>query len=267
MSKADERVALITGGAQGIGEAVARRFRRDGISRLALVDRNAAAVAKTAKSFGSGDVISIAADLTSVAACKDAVAQVIGRFGRIDILANCAGCTERGGVADTDEALFERMFAVNVRAPFFLIQAAAADMKTRRSGIVINIASMLAYGGPPILAAYSMSKSALVTLTKTAANTLRFDGVRVFAINLGWAVTPQEQMVQTRVHGMPVDWAEEIGAKMPFGRLLLPDDAAGLCSFLISKDAAMMTGAVIDLEQWVAGTMESHPVDKSPAET
>jgi NAD(P)-dependent dehydrogenase (short-subunit alcohol dehydrogenase family) len=257
----DERVALVTGGAQGIGEAVARRLRRDGIARLALLDRNADLLAKTARSF-DGELIAIAADLASVAACKDAVAQVVARFGRIDILANCAGCTERGGIADTDEALFERMFAVNVRAPFFLIQAAAADMKKRRSGLAINVASMLSYGGPPILATYSVSKAALVTLTRAAANALAFDGIRVFAINLGWAVTPHEHEVQTRFHNMPQDWAQTIGAKMPFGRLLVPDDVAGLCAFLVSKDAQMMTGAVIDLEQWVAGTMQVHPADQ-----
>jgi NAD(P)-dependent dehydrogenase (short-subunit alcohol dehydrogenase family) len=255
------RAALVTGGAQGIGEGVARRFLSDGVGRLALVDRNADRLNQTAGSLRAlgAEVLAIPADLASVDACRDAVRRTVARFGQIDILANCAGNTERGGVLDTDEALYERSMAVNLRAPFFLIQETAKEMQKRTSGVIINIASMLAYGGPPHIAIYSIAKSALVTLTKTAANTLKRDGIRVYAINLGWAVTPQEHALQTGFHGMPEDWAERIGEKQPFGRLIVPEDVGGLCSFLVSKDAAMMTGNIIDLEQFVAGTMDTHP--------
>lgn len=88
---------------------------------------------------------------------------------------------------------------------------------------------------------------------------MKWDGVRVFGINLGWTWTPAEQIVQTEVHGLPENWREEIGAKQPFGRLLMPDDPAGLVAFLISDDAAMMTGAVVDLDQHVAGTVDDNP--------
>jgi NAD(P)-dependent dehydrogenase (short-subunit alcohol dehydrogenase family) len=255
------RAALVTGGAQGIGEGVARRLLGEGVRQLALVDRNGARLEETAGSLRAqgADVLAIAAELASVAACRGAVRRTIETFGRIDILANCAGNTERGGVLDTGEALFERSMAVNLRAPFFLVQEAAKEMRKRKSGVIINIASMLAYGGPPHIAIYSIAKAALVTLTKTAANTLKRDGIRVYAINLGWAVTPQEHALQTGFHGMPEDWAERIGEKQPFGRLILPEDVGGLCAFLVSKDASMMTGNIIDLEQFVAGTMDAHP--------
>ena len=125
--------------------------------------------------------------------------------------------------------------------------------------MIVNICSMLAYGGPPFLLAYSASKAALATLTKGAANTLKRDRVRVFGVNLGWTATPSEHHVQTERHGLPADWAERIGAKQPFGRLLIPDDVADLVAFLISPGARMMTGAIIDLDQFVAGTVDDNP--------
>lgn len=255
----DERVAVITGGAQGIGEAVARRFLRDGITHLVLVDMDAAALAETERSLAAAGarVLAIAADISIVANCEGAIAQAVEKFGRIDILANCAGSTARGGILDTSEAAFDRLFAVNVKGAFFLIQAAAKEMLKRRSGVIVNISSMLAHGGPPFLLTYSATKAALVTITRSAANALKRDGIRLFAINLGWTVTPTEHRVQTRLHNMPENWAEIVGAKQPFGRLLRPEDPAGLCSFLVSEDAAMMTGAVIDLEQFVIGTTEA----------
>ena len=138
------------------------------------------------------------------------------------------------------------------------MQAAAAKFR-RRQGVIVNICSMLAYGGPPFLLAYSSSKAALVTLTKGAANTLKRDRVRVFGINLGWTATPGEQRIQTVTHGLPADWVETIGAKQPFGRLLIPDDVAGLVAFLVSPGAGIMTGAIVDLDQFVAGTVDNNP--------
>jgi NAD(P)-dependent dehydrogenase (short-subunit alcohol dehydrogenase family) len=132
--------------------------------------------------------------------------------------------------------------------------------------VIVNISSMLAYGGPPNLATYSASKAALNVLTKSAANTWKRDGIRVHAINLGWTVTPSERRVQTTLHGQPADWAEMIGKRMPFGRLLAPGDAASVIAFLVSDNARMMTGNIIDLEQYVMGTFETIPsLDGAPA--
>jgi NAD(P)-dependent dehydrogenase (short-subunit alcohol dehydrogenase family) len=107
--------------------------------------------------------------------------------------------------------------------------------------------------------AYSATKSALATLTKSAANTLKRDRVRAFGVNLGWTVTPSERRVQTERHGLPANWPEVIGAKQPFGRLLVPEDVADLVAFLVSPAAGMMTGAIIDLEQYVVGTVDDNP--------
>jgi NAD(P)-dependent dehydrogenase (short-subunit alcohol dehydrogenase family) len=255
----DERVAVITGGAQGIGEATARRLARDGILRQLLVDLDAVALEATVRQLRAegADAHAHATDLSNATCCELAINAARQKFGRIDVLANCAGSTARGGILDTSEASFDRLFAVNVKAPFYMIQHAAKLMLERKSGVIVNITSMLAYGGPPFLLTYSATKAAMVTVTKSAANALKRDGIRVYAINLGWTVTPTEHKVQTQVHSMPEDWARIVGDKQPFGRLLVPDDAANLIGFLASKDAAMMTGNIIDLEQHVMGTSEA----------
>jgi NAD(P)-dependent dehydrogenase (short-subunit alcohol dehydrogenase family) len=255
----DERAAIITGGAQGVGEATALRFAKDGIRKIIVADLDGDKLARTATDLRNlgVDAHAVQADLTNVANCKMVVDKAVSHFGRLDILANCAGSTARGGILDTDEATFDKLFATNVKAPFYMIQHAAKEMLKRKSGVIINISSMLAHGGPPFLLTYSATKAALVAVTKSAANTLKRDGIRLFAINLGWTVTPTEHRVQTTLHNMPEDWAEKVGREQPFGRLLVPDDPAGLSSFLISRDASMMTGVIIDLEQFVIGTTEA----------
>ncbi|MGL4490695.1 MAG: SDR family oxidoreductase [Rhizobiaceae bacterium] len=254
------RVALITGAAQGIGEGVARRLLQDGIKKLVLADLDREKLEETASSLrkAGADVVSFAGDLSFVDNCAKATESAIKAFGQIDILVNCAGSTARGGILDTSEKTFDHLFTVNVKAPFFMTQHVAKEMLKRKSGSIVNIASMLAHGGPPFLATYSTTKAAIVTMTKSAANTLKRDGIRVNAINLGWTVTPAEHRTQTQVHGYPEDWAEKVGKEQPFGRLLTPEDPAALISFLCSPDASMMTGAIIDLEQFVIGTTDTN---------
>ena len=253
------RSAVITGAAQGVGEAVALRLAREGVSRFLLIDRQAEKLAAVADGLrkGGAEVDTLAQDLTEIAATTAAVGAAVAKLGTVDILVNAAGSTARGGLLDTRPETFDLIFALNVRAPFFLMQTVAPAMP--RGGCIVNICSMLAHGGPPFLLAYSASKAALATLTRGVANTLKRDGVRAFGINLGWTWTPAEQEVQTRVHGLPKDWADQLGPKQPFGRLLMPEDPAALIAFLASPDARMMTGAVIDLDQFVAGTIDDNP--------
>ncbi len=252
------RTALITGGAQGLGAAIAKRFLDEGFTGVLLVDRNKEKLLATQQRLGKSAEI-FAGDLSDDATPGAAVAKAISALGRIDVVVNAAGNTERCGIADTTPEAFRRLFDVNVKAPLLMMQEAAKPMQAAKSGVIINIASMLAYGGPPNLATYSASKSALVTLSKNAANTFKRDGIRVFCVNLGWALTEGEHQLQTTFHGLPHDWATSIGARMPFGRLITADDVAGLCAFLISPPAQMMTGAVIDYEQMPAGTFDNHP--------
>jgi NAD(P)-dependent dehydrogenase (short-subunit alcohol dehydrogenase family) len=257
---ADGRYALVTGGAQGIGFATAKRFLGQGFAAVMLVDRNGAKLKEAASRLSSlGRVETLEGDLMDVALAHRAVAAAVKAFGRLDVLVNAAGNTERCGLDDTTPESYERLFGVNVRAPLFMMQEAVAAMRPRKSGTIINVSSMLAYGGPPNLTTYSASKAALNTMTRSAANTVKRDGIRVFAVNLGWVHTEGEQALQTGFHKMPEDWAEHIGARMPSGRLISPDDVAGVMSFLVSPEAQMMTGAIIDYEQMPFGVFDEHP--------
>jgi NAD(P)-dependent dehydrogenase (short-subunit alcohol dehydrogenase family) len=250
---------FVTGAGQGVGEAVAKRLVAEGANRATLVGRRSAPLEKVANDLRAQgcEVLIATGDLSKVADCKRVVEEAQAAFGPIEIMCNCAGATDRGTIFDMSEDAFDRIFQTNVRSTFFTMQTALPAMVERRKGVVINISSMLAYGGVPHLAAYSASKAALNTLTRNVANTVRHDRVRVHAINLGWTVTPAEHQVQTQVHHLSEDWAEREGAKQPFGRLLNAADPAALCAFLSSEEAEMMTGTVIDLEQWVIGTLDA----------
>jgi NAD(P)-dependent dehydrogenase (short-subunit alcohol dehydrogenase family) len=252
------RTALITGGAQGLGAAIARRFLADGFTGVMLLDRQKDKLAAIKKELGEAAHV-FAGDLRDEAVPEQAVRAALRALDQLDVLVNAAGNTERCGLEDTTPDAFARLFDVNVKAPFFVMQQAAKPMKARGQGVIINISSMLAYGGPPNLATYSASKAALVTLTKSAANTWKRDGIRAFAVNLGWTLTDGEHALQTGFHNMPEDWAARIGARMPFGRLITAEDVAGVCAFLVSAPAQMMSGAVIDYEQMPAGVFDAHP--------
>ena len=253
------RAAIVTGAAQGVGAATARRLLGDGYTRLLLIDRAEGPLAETAAALRAegSEVTALAVELGEVDALMSECAAAIDAFGPIDVLVNAAGTTARGGLSDTTPETFDTIFAVNVRAPFFLAQLAAPRILP--GGAIVNVTSMLAHGGPPFLATYAASKAALVTLTKSFANTLKRERIRVFGINLGWTWTPGEQRTQVETHGLAEDWRETVGAKQPFGRLLMPEDPANLIAFLASPGAGMMTGAIIDLDQFVAGTVDDNP--------
>lgn len=254
------RVALITGGAQGLGAAAAKRLLSDGFAGVTLLDRNGEGLAATRQRLAKlGACETLTADLLDAATPAKAVALVRQRFGRLDVLLNAAGSTDRCGLDDTTPAGFDRMFGVNVKAPLFMMQEAVKLMRERGQGTVINVGSMLSYGGPSNLVTYSASKAALATLTKAAANAVKREGIRMFTINLGWVATEGEHALQTKFHGLPENWAEVMGKRMPSGRMITSDDVAGLVAFLVSPAAQMMTGAAIDYEQMPAGTFDSHP--------
>jgi NAD(P)-dependent dehydrogenase (short-subunit alcohol dehydrogenase family) len=256
------RVAIITGGAQGIGAAAARGFLAAGFAGIVLVDRNTERLAAEAKAMSPrGPVATLAADLRDDTTPPKAVDLALQRFGRLDVLVNAAGNTERCGIEDVDQAAYARLFDINVKAPLFMMQHAARAMQAHgEGGVIINVASMLAYGGPPDIGIYAGSKAALVALSRNAANAMKRKGIRVFCINLGWVNSEGEHALQTGFHKQPQNWADLQGRKLPFGRLILPEDVAGLCTYLVTPSAQMMTGAVIDFEQMPVGTYDVHPM-------
>ncbi len=258
------RVALVSGGTQGVGEAVARRLAAEGAAGVAVCGRNEARgeAVRTAIAALGCEALYVRADLSVVADCVAAVERTVARFGRLDALANCAGRTDRGGLADTTEQSWGTLFDTNVRGPFFLIQGAAAQMQRQgqgQGGSMVVIGSMQAYGGAPFLLPYAATKGCLMTLTRGIANTLLRDRIRINMLNIGWTDTPNEHVVQTQVHGRGEDWRAEVGRLQPYGRLISTDEVAAACAFLLSPESGMMSGAVIDYDQQVIGPMQDNP--------
>jgi NAD(P)-dependent dehydrogenase (short-subunit alcohol dehydrogenase family) len=198
----------------------------------------------------------VSADLADTDAARGIVERAIQHFGRVDGLVNAAGITDRGRIEDTSIAMWDRMFAVNARAPFILTQTLVRHLKERRSpGSIVNIITRSSHGGQPFLTAYSASKGALATLTKNTAHALRFDRIRVNGLNIGWADTPGEHAIQQR-DGNPPDWLARAEPLQPFGRLIKPDDVSLLTVYLLSDAAEMVTGALIDFDQNVMGAYD-----------
>ena len=194
----------------------------------------------------------MAADLADPEAPARLVGECLARFGRIDALVNAAGLTDRASFVDATLDDWTTLFAVNARAPFFLMQAAIRAMRARGAGgAIVNIVSINAHCGAPDLAVYSATKAALALLTRNAANAHRFDRIRVNGINMGWTLTPAEAALQAREAGP--GWIEAANRAAPFGRLFAPEEVANLALFLLSDAAGPMTGALVDQEQWAVG--------------
>jgi NAD(P)-dependent dehydrogenase (short-subunit alcohol dehydrogenase family) len=267
-ARLDGKVAVVTGGTQGLGEAVARTFAARGAAGLVICGRNAEhgrAVAADLTKAGCRTEY-VKADLADLAQTRAVVAAADKIFRRVDVLVNAAGITDRGTVFDSSPELWDRMMAVNLRAPFFLIQDAAKIMRREKiEGSIVNIQSMSAHGGQPFISAYSVSKGGLATLTKNAAYSLMPWRIRVNGLNIGWMATPGEDAIVRKYHGGQDGWLEKAAAEQPFGRLLDPREVARAVAYLASADSGMMTGTNIDFDQSVAGAYDSapHPITKA----
>lgn len=257
-----DKIAVITGGTQGLGEATARLFAARGVVGLVTCGRNAErgeSIARELTGLGCPTHF-VRADLARVEDCSAVMAEADRLFGRVDILVNAAGITDRGTLLDTSPELFDRMFAVNVRGPFFLMQSAARIMRREEiAGAMVNVLSMSAHGGQPFLTVYSASKGALATITKNAAYSLLRDRIRVNALNIGWMDTPGEDQTQRHSDGKADNWLAQAESTQPFKRLLKPEEVARTIAFLSSDESGMMTGSIIDFDQSVAGCYDSPP--------
>ncbi len=251
-------VYIVTGSTQGIGAEVALSLARAGAAGIVICGRNRPGGEETKKALeAEGTAVEyVRADLAKVDDCRAVTAACDKIFGRVDGLVNAAGITDRGTIENTTPELWDRMFAVNTRAPFLLMQDAIAIMRrTGVSGSIVNVITMSSHGGQPFLTAYSASKGALATLTKNVAHAVRGDRIRVNGINIGWTDTPNEHVVQ-RKDGNPEDWLVRAEADQPFGRLVKMADVANLCLFLLGPQSGVMTGALIDHDQNVFGAYD-----------
>ncbi len=257
MNKLDGKIAIVTGGTQGLGAAIARCFADSGVAGIVTcgrsVDKGEAVASAITEDTGI-PVSFVVADLAVVADCRQVVAAADKQFGRVDILVNAAGLTDRGNLLNTSEELFDRMFAVNTRAPFFLMQDVAKLMiRENIEGTMVNIGSASAMAGQPFIAPYCASKGALATLTRNSGYALMRNRIRVNQLNIGWMASDGEDRIQREYHSADENWLEEAAAEQPFGRLIDPAEVARSVAFLASDDSGMMTGSVIHYDQSVWG--------------
>src|SRR5438094_966253 len=251
-----DKVSIVTGATSGIGRGIAEYFAELG-SSIVVHGVDAVGGAETVRRVRAAgrDAEYFDGDLRSEDVCRALIRFAVERFGGVDILVNNAADTGRGDLEHTAVARWDAIMAVNLRAPFVLLQESIAPMRARGGGSVINIGSVLAYVGEPKLGAYSVSKGGLMTLTKNAASLLNRDRIRVNQINVGWTLTEGERRVKREEEGKNDDWIAQAIATRPFGRLLAPIDIAYAAAYFASDESGCVTGSVLDLEQYPPGAL------------
>ena len=269
MNRIDGKIAVITGGTQGLGGAVARQFAEAGAAGIVIVGRGSekgqAVAAAITKSTGV-PVEMVVADLGNIDDVRAIIPAADGAFGRVDILVNAAGLTDRGNILNTTPELFDSIFAVNVRAPFFLMQDAAKVMiREGAEGRIVNIGSMSELAGQPFLAPYSSSKGALATLTRNAGFALMRNRIHVNQLDIGWMNSDHERKLIESETG-DATFIDRAAAQKPFGRILDPAEVARAVLWMASDDSGMMTGAVIPFDQSVYGGYDDAPVPAAALE-
>jgi NAD(P)-dependent dehydrogenase (short-subunit alcohol dehydrogenase family) len=245
------KVAIVTGSTQGLGAAVARLFAAHG-AQVVITGRNAGSGESLAREMGPS-VIFHKADLAKVDDCRGLVDAAIKKFGAVDVIVNSAADTSRSSLETFTPEHFDAVFHVNVRAPLLLAQRALPSMR-QRNGVIINIGSVNAYIGMPNLLTYASSKGALMTASRNLGNSLQFERVRTFMLNVGWMDTEGEREVLAR-EGKSPDFLQTEGKKLPCRRHIRPEEVAQFCLLLASPNAEAFSGAVIDLEQFPIGAL------------
>jgi meso-butanediol dehydrogenase/(S,S)-butanediol dehydrogenase/diacetyl reductase len=248
--------ALITGAASGIGAASARRMAREG-AQLLLADINGDGAKALADELGQA---SVQADVTRTADIERMLDLAYQRWGRLDVLFNNAGIAEVRQLLELSEEDWDRMLAVNLRAVFFVLQAAAKRMRhqapiagSELRGKLIQTASISAYrGGQVYMVHYAASKAGVVSITRSAAQVLAPDKITSNCICPGAVDTPMWKKIDaewSKIEGLPAGavWKRRT-ALIPLGRPETAEDVAGVVSFLASRDSDYMTGQAVNVD-------------------
>ena len=256
MAQREGRVVLITGAARGIGAATARRLARDG-ARLVLADVDGVGVEKLAAELGGA---AVRADVTNAADIDRMIDEPYRRWGRLDVLFNNAGVIRLQPMLDVTDAEWDRVLGVNLKAVFFVLQAAVRRMKTQPPmsgselrGKLIQTASIAGYrGGNHLMTPYSASKAGVISLTRSAAQALAADRITSNCVCPGAVDTAMWEQIDREwgaLHGWgPREaWKKRI-AGIPLGRPETPDDVAGVVAFLAGPDSDYMTGQAIKVD-------------------
>jgi len=249
-----DRVAIVTGAGNGIGRAVALALAREGAHVVAVdVDGKLAQAAAEAAGAAGPKSLGLEADVGELDAIDRMVERTVAAFGRIDILVNNAGVTRRAYIMDLTEADWDRIMRVNGKGVFFCLQRVAREMIPRRSGSIINIASIAGKGyAGTSNAIYAASKGSVISLTRTASQQLARHNINVNAICPGTTVTALSEAnvaLRARDEGVSVEeMRKRRNAAIPLGRPNDPDDVAALAVFLASPGARNITGQSLNVD-------------------
>jgi NAD(P)-dependent dehydrogenase (short-subunit alcohol dehydrogenase family) len=251
--KLKDRVAIVTGGASGIGAASARLFAAEG-ARVALVDQDKLGLGQVAADIeaAGGQALIIAADVSSDAEARSGIEQILEKWGRIDVLLTAAGMSTGGTVDTIEEVAWDRTFAVNVKGTYLWIRYALPSMIAAKVGAIVTIGSQLAQSSPGKNAAYIASKGAIASLTKTMAVDHAHQGIRVNALMPGVIDTPMPARSLKRYadpEAMKAFWKQ----RHPMGRIGQPEEVARAALFLASDDSSFVTGTLLFVDGgWTA---------------
>ena len=243
------KVILVTGSSTGIGHAMAERLIAEG-AKVLIHGRDPTEVDAAVARLGSSTQ-GTTGDLADPATAQAIVDATVSAFGHIDGLVNNAGIYPRGILAETTAAFFDHMFAINTRAPLLCAEAAIRAFRAQKSpGAIVTVGSINAYCGLSNLTVYSMSKGALMTMTRNLANTLGREHIRVNQLNVGWTFTANEDATQQR-EGKKPGWEKEVPLEFaPFGQIMQPAEIAAHTAFWLSADSAPVSGQIYEVEQF-----------------
>ena len=243
-----DKVVIVTGSTTGIGEATARRFVAEG-ARVVVHGRDRERGERVVRELGPGRAILSVEDLSDPEAPARMVAATVQGFGKLDGVVNNAAWIVRSNIDTTDASLFDRCMAINVRAPLLLFKAAFEHLK-RNHGSVLNIGSINGLCGEANQLAYSISKGALITLSRNLADAHGRDGIRVNHLNIGWVLSPNEYELKVK-EGLPPDWPDHPPAAFaPSGRLMSPETIATAAVYWIGDESRPISGSVLEVEQY-----------------
>jgi len=250
--KLRDKVAVVTGGARGIGRAIVARYVAEG-ARVAIADLASAQPEEDGPSEFGDSAFAVEVNVTNRASIDRMVAAVVSRWGGIDILVNNAAVFDMAPIVEVTEASFDKVFAVNVKGLFFAMQGVAQHMIARgKGGKIINMASQAGRRGEALVSVYCASKAAVISLTQSAGLDLIKHGINVNGIAPGVVDTPMWDDVDAlfaKYEGLkPGEKKKQVGKAVPFGRMGTPEDHAGAAVFLASSDADYVVAQTLNVD-------------------